>query len=212
MSKKETKTIQPKQITAIRPAASQGAGLGASPGRSEPGSAAGSALEGGLPAAAPGAPKLPPELEKKLKALKEKLDSFKDKVLDKFGDYIVGIALLPPEKPLPPDGGNERGKEGGRAGEKSVESEKEAAKESGKEAAKDSAKDLSKEEQKINVLVVVDDTTSEKMTKDELHHKFSTIITKMAEEVDKNIAAQSILLTDLWMNCYDGKYDLNRLI
>ncbi len=191
MSKKESKTMQPKQITAIRPAAGPG-----SPGHGEPSSAPGSALEGGLPPAPPGAPKLPPELEKKLKALKEKLDSFKDKILDKFGDYIVGIALLPPEKPLPPEGG----KEGGKEGEKSTES----AKESGKEAAKD--------EQKINVLVVVDDTTSEKMTKDELHHKFSTIITKMAEEVDKNIAAQSILLTDLWMNCYDGKYDLNRLI
>ena len=30
---------------------------------------------------------LPPELAKKLKSLKNKLDKFKDKVLDKFGDY-----------------------------------------------------------------------------------------------------------------------------
>src|SRR3989338_1258828 len=47
----------------------------------------------------PGMPNLPPEMEKKLKVIKEKLDKFKDKVLEKFGDYIVGIALLPPEKP-----------------------------------------------------------------------------------------------------------------
>ena len=138
----------------------------------------------------PGAPKLPPELEKKLKGLKKTLDKFKDKVVDKFGDYIVGITLLPPEK--------KEGKE-------------EAKKATG---SKESTKDGKKEnpEDKINVLVVVDDTTSKKMTKDELHQKFSTIITKIAEEVDSNLAAKSILLTDIWQNSYDGKYDLNKLI
>ena len=76
----------------------------------------------------PGAPKLPPELEKKLKLLKEKLDKFKTKVLEKFGDYIVGITLLPPEKPQPKPG------------------EKEAP----------------KPDDKISLLVLVDDTTSKK--------------------------------------------------
>src|SRR3990167_74894 len=88
--------------------------------------------------------KLPPEMEEKLKALKSTLDKFKDKVLEKFGDYIVGITLLPPEKPA------EKPKE-----------------ENSKEKA---------EERKINVLVVVDDTTSQKMSKEELYAKFSTII------------------------------------
>ena len=87
-------------------------------------------------------------MEKKLKELKSKLDKFKEKVLDKFGDYIVGITLLPPEKP--------------KEGEKEEDLEK-----------------------KINVLVVVDDTTSKKMTKDELHQKFSTIVAKIGEEIDK---------------------------
>ena len=50
------------------------------------------------------------------------------------------------------------------------------------------------------------------MSKDELHQKFSTIISKFAEDIDKNLIPQSILLTDLWQNCYDAKYDLNRLI
>ena len=50
------------------------------------------------------------------------------------------------------------------------------------------------------------------MSKDELHQKFSTIISKFAEEIDKNIVPQSVLLTDVWQNCYDGKYDLNKLI
>lgn len=135
-----------------------------------------SSVETKLP---PGAPTLPPELEKKLKALKEKLDLFKTKVLEKFGDYIVGITLLPPEKPVQQEG-------------KPAEEPK--------------------EEQKISLLVLVDDTTSQKMTKDELHHKFSTIIKAMAEETDKNIVPQAVLLTDLWYNCYDAKYDLNKLI
>jgi uncharacterized protein (UPF0332 family)/predicted nucleotidyltransferase len=134
-----------------------------------------------------GAPKLPPELEKKLKALKSKLDKFKDKVLDKFGDYIVGITLLPPEKPAPkPD-------------------EKAADK-------KDGDKKEEPNKDQINIMVVVDDTTSKKMSKDELHHKFSSIIGKFAEEIDKNIKSQSILLTDIWQNCYDGKSDLNKMI
>ncbi len=128
----------------------------------------------------PTTPKLPPELEKKMKALKKTLDEFKDKVLDKFGDYIVGMTLLPPEKPKP--------------GEKVDE------------------KQQKEKEKKIEVLVVVDDTTSKKMTKDELHAKFSGIVKKIGEEVDKNLAPQSILLTDIWQNSYDGKYDLNRLI
>lgn len=44
-------------------------------------------------------PKIPKEMEAKLKEIKSKLDKFKKKVLDKFDKYIVGISLLPPEKP-----------------------------------------------------------------------------------------------------------------
>ncbi len=154
---KKTKSIQPKEIKAV------------------------ASKEEGVPLpSTPAMPKLPPELEKKLQALKEKLDQLKTKVLEKFGDYIVGITLLPPEKPLP------------KEGEKPVVDEK--------------------EEQKINLLVVVDDTTSQKMSKDELYQKFSDIIKKIAADIDKNIIPQSVLLTDLWQNCYDAKYDLNRLI
>ncbi len=139
----------------------------------------------------PGLPKdLPPEVEKKLKALKGKLDEFKKKVLEKFGDYIVGISLLPPEK-IPKE----------KEEDKKEESKKE-----------EEEKEAKKEENKIPLLVVVDDTTSKKMSKDELYTKFSTIIKQIAEEVDKEITPQSILLTDLWQNCYDAKYELNKLI
>ncbi len=165
---KRTKSIQPRQIKA---APSQ---------QGKPAQGVETQLPAGSILSGPSG--MPPDVEKKLQALKEKLDKFKEKIMDKFGDYIVGIALLPPEKPPQ------------------------------KEGEKEKAEEKSKEEQKINVLTVVDDTTSTKMTKDELHHKFSSIIAKMAEEADKNIAPQSILLTDVWQNCYDGKYELNKLI
>ncbi len=150
MAKKKSKSVKPKSI---KPA--------------------------GKKAVAP-MPKLSPEMEKKLKGLKKKLDEFKDKVLEKFGDYIVGITLMPPEKPQPKPG---------------------------EEPKKDE-----KSPDDVSLLVVVDDTDSKKMSKDELHKKFSTIIKQIGEEVDKNIKPQSILLTDLWLNCYDGKFDLNRVI
>ena len=145
-------------------------------------------------------PKIPPEMEKKLKALKEKLDTFKDKVLEKFGDYIVGIALLPPEKQSSKGGENQLSKEGEKQEHRKPE------------PAKEPAKNAEEDEKKISLLIVVDDTTSQKMSKDELHQKFSTIITQIAADIDKNMATQSILLTDLWQNCYDAKYDLNRLV
>jgi len=147
-------------------------------------------------------PKLPPELEKKLQALKEKLDSFKAKVLDKFGDYIVGITLLPPEKQMPAVEG-EQGEGVGAEGSDRRQSVGQAGA---------GQKQESIDEKKINVLVVVDDTTSSTMSKEELYQKFSTIIKKIGEETDKDLVPQSILLTDLWQNCYDAKYDLNRLI
>lgn len=153
-SKNKAKTVQSKQIKTADQAVQQ---------------------------AIPTQPTLPPEIEKKLKHLKVKLDEFKTKVMEKFGEYIVGITILPPEKPLPKPGEN-------------------------------TTEEKPKEEDKIDLLVIVDDTTSTKMTKDELYNKFSTIIKKIAEETDKNLTVQSALLTDIWQNCYDGKYDLNRLI
>jgi len=43
--------------------------------------------------------KLPKDAQKKLKAIKSKLDKFKKKVLSKFDKYVIGISLLPPPKP-----------------------------------------------------------------------------------------------------------------
>jgi len=65
---------------------------------------------------------------------------------------------------------------------------------------------------KIHVLVLVDDADSQKMSKMELKDKLGAIIAKMAEETDKNILPQTIILSELWQSCYDGKTDLLQLI
>jgi len=121
---------------------------------------------------------LPPEAQKKLKEIKDKLDKFQKKAMDKFSDYILGIALMPPPKP-----------------------EKD---EDGKETPVDKSK--------IYILVLVDDSDSTKMSKEELKEKISTIMQTMASEVDKNLVIETVILTELWQSCYDAKYDLTEVI
>ena len=117
--------------------------------------------------------KLPKEAQEKLKKIKEKLDKFKKSVMDKFDKYIIGIALMPPPKP--------------------VEGQKE-------------------EKDKISVLVLVDDSDSRKMSKFELKDKLSTIIASIGKDIDPKIVPQTVILTELWQSCYDGKYDLLQTI
>ena len=64
----------------------------------------------------------------------------------------------------------------------------------------------------VNVLVLVDDTDSKKMSKLELKDKLASIIEKMAKEIDPNLAPRTIILSDLWQGCYDAKYDLLQLV
>lgn len=125
-----------------------------------------------LPQMPAGMPPLSKEAQEKLKQIKDKLEQFKKKVIEKFDKYISGIALLPPEKP--------------KEGEKP---------------------DMNK----INVLVLVDDSDSKNMSKQELKSKLATIIDTIAQEVDKNIYPQTIIFSELWQSCYDAKYDLLQL-
>ncbi|HZX44790.1 MAG TPA: nucleotidyltransferase domain-containing protein [Candidatus Nanoarchaeia archaeon] len=65
---------------------------------------------------------------------------------------------------------------------------------------------------RINVLILVDDSDSKKMTKLELKDKLLAIVDKLAQDIDKNIYPDVLLLSELWQNCYDGKYDLLQLV
>jgi uncharacterized protein (UPF0332 family)/predicted nucleotidyltransferase len=64
----------------------------------------------------------------------------------------------------------------------------------------------------INTLVLIDDSDSQKMTKEELKHKLGGIIDGMAKDIDKNIVPQVIIVSELWQACYDAKYELLQLI
>ncbi|MBI4441451.1 hypothetical protein HY639_04745 [Candidatus Woesearchaeota archaeon] len=64
----------------------------------------------------------------------------------------------------------------------------------------------------INVLVVVDDSDSKKMSKQELKEKLGTIIDVAAKEIDKNIVTETVIISELWQSCCDGKYDLLQTI
>ena len=125
-----------------------------------------------------GMPEIPKELKlddkakKKLEQIKSKLEKFKKEILKKFDKYILGIALLPPERK--------------KEGEKPSED--------------------------INVLVLVDDSDSKKMSKMELRDKLGKIIEKSAEETDKNFKAQVMILTELREACFDAKYEILELV
>ncbi|MFP4423812.1 MAG: nucleotidyltransferase domain-containing protein [Candidatus Woesearchaeota archaeon] len=110
---------------------------------------------------------LPKETQEKIKSMQGNLDKFKNKLVEKFKQYINGIALLPPSK---------------------------------------------EEKDKVNVLVLVDDTDSIKMSKDELRDRLTKRINEQAEEIDKSLAPQIVLLSDVWQGCYDAKYEVLQMI
>ena len=65
---------------------------------------------------------------------------------------------------------------------------------------------------KVNVLVLVDDSDSQNKNKEELKQKLSGVIQSFAEETDKNIMPQTMLLSELWNACYDSKYEVLQLV
>jgi uncharacterized protein (UPF0332 family)/predicted nucleotidyltransferase len=72
--------------------------------------------------------------------------------------------------------------------------------------------DEKEDKEKIHVLVLVDDSDSQMMSKEELRDKLSTVIDKIGQEVDKNIAVQTIILSEVWQSCFDGKYELLQMV
>ena len=134
--------------------------------------------------------KLPKDVQEKLKTIKTKLDKFQKKVLEKFDKYIAGITLLPPPKP---------------EDQKQQQSPPQQL-----QQPQQPQQPIDKD--KINVLVLVDDSDSRKMSKFELKDKLGAIIGNIAQEIDKNLAPQTVILSELWQNCYDAKHELLQLI
>ncbi len=65
---------------------------------------------------------------------------------------------------------------------------------------------------KIHVLVLIDDSDSKKMTKFELRDKLGKIMDETAKDIDKNIIPQTLIISELWQNIYDAKYEFLQLI
>jgi len=129
--------------------------------------------------------KLPKDVQEKLKSIKTKLDKFQKRVLEKFDKYIMGMTLLPPPKP--------------DQKQPSVQQQPAVQKQP-------------VDKDKINVLVLVDDSDSRKMSKFELKDKLTSIMKNIAQEIDKNLTPQAVILSELWQNCYDGKNEMLQLI
>src|SRR3989344_1514001 len=126
---------------------------------------------------------LPLDVQEKLRGIKAKLDNFQKQILDKFGKYIVGITLLPPKGAMGPP---VIGADGQPQPPVIPEEEKD----------------------KINIMVLVDDSDSSKMPKAELKEKLTTIIAETAKAIDANMGTETVILSELWQGCFDGKYDL----
>ena len=133
----------------------------------------------------PSHPQLPPltpeqeeDIKKKLQHLKTKLDSLKKKILEKHKKDIVGISLLPPER-IPP-----------QEFDQLPQKEKEEL------------------QQRIDVLVVIDDGDHEEKDKIPYIEKLSKTISKYAEETDKHIKTQTLYVSEIKELCFDAKYEL----
>ncbi len=128
--------------------------------------------------------KLPKEVQEKLKDIQNKVDKFQKKVLEKFNKYILGIGLLPP---------------------KNIEFEKKKAEEEKRPFTKE---DEEKLKSQINTFVLIDDSDSMKMSKEELLDKLTKIITEIATEVDKNLVPEIHLMSEVRISCEDGRYEI----
>jgi len=69
-----------------------------------------------------------------------------------------------------------------------------------------------KDKKDINIFVLVDDSDSTKMPKEELSAKLSAIIENTAKEVDPNLKPQTMVISELKESCCDGKYEVLEMI
>jgi len=68
-----------------------------------------------------------------------------------------------------------------------------------------------KQEEKIDVLILADDSET-KMPLFEFKSKLLKDLADIAKNINEKIIVELLPLSELWQNCYDGKYDLLKLI
>lgn len=79
----------------------------------------------------------------------------------------------------------------------------------GKILDEDSEEEKKKENPKdVNLLVLIDDADSKKMTKFELKEKLVSIIEKSAKDINEFLKPQIMLLSEIRENCFDAKYEV----
>lgn len=131
------------------------------------------------------------EIKKKFEQMKSKVEDFKKKVLTKKDNKTSGICILPPERFE--DLVNRLRTE--------------------KLSEEELRKRIKEEQQKINVLVLIDDQDDKKtQEKIDLIKKTEDFLKKCAEDTDKLIKSQCMLMSELREACFDGKYEVMKLL
>lgn len=127
---------------------------------------------------------IPKDAQEKLLKIKENIEEFSKKVVTKFEGYVLGVCLLPKDAPKKP-----------------VDDEEVTKKPEAKP-----------NENAIRTLVLIDDSDSTKMSKQELKDKISSIVDSMAKESMQGLESETLLLSELWTMCLDAKYDYLAMI
>lgn len=135
---------------------------------------------------------VPEELKKRFQQIKNTLEDFKKKVLKEHKE-VVGITLLPPQKPGMP--GMEMGMPA-----------------SGTPLIAGQPSHPQEEKDAISVFVLVDDSGVERGKLIDFIEAIDKNVVKIGKEVDRKIKTTTLATSELKEQCYDGKYDLLRMI
>jgi predicted nucleotidyltransferase/uncharacterized protein (UPF0332 family) len=121
----------------------------------------------------------------RMQETQKKIEEFQKKLLAKFEGYIAGIALL--SQPVT------TGQDFGQTVQQT---------------------NIPTEQKKdtIPILVLIDDTDSQKMSKDELKQKLTAVIGSIGKEVEPKFEISTLIFSELWQYCYDAKYEVLQTI